>query len=291
MKIKLLIAVLFITTIFASACSPQTAAAPTQAQPQAPAATDTQALSAPAASGPAVKVGKSDQLGMFLVDSTGMTLYLFLKDTPNASNCYSTCAQNWPPLLVNGNPVAGDGLDASKLGTTTRNEGSKQVTYNGWPLYYFANDKQVGDVKGQGIGKVWYVLSPAGDKVDVSNSAASSDNGYGSSSAATSTPMAMPTATISSAAGDVAVTAGSKVSATIENFTFNPGVLKVHKGTTVTWTNNDSAAHTVTSGSSAFDSGALKNGATFSFTFNDTGTFAYHCKFHSDMTATVIVVP
>jgi predicted lipoprotein with Yx(FWY)xxD motif len=63
-----------------------------------------------------------------LVDDKGMTLYLFTKDTANTSNCYEKCATAWPPLLTTGNPVAGEGLDASKLSTTTRTDGSVQVT-------------------------------------------------------------------------------------------------------------------------------------------------------------------
>jgi predicted lipoprotein with Yx(FWY)xxD motif/plastocyanin len=277
MKTKLLITVLFTLALAAAACSPQAA---------------TQAPVASASIAPTVKVGKSNQLGSFLVDAKGMTLYLFLKDTPNTSNCYDACAQNWPPLLVNGSPIAGNGLDGAKLGTTARKDGSKQVTYNGWPLYYFASDKQPGDTNGQDVKQVWYVISPAGDKVVASNSAASNDTGYGSASTQASTPMsAMPTATSASASGDVAVTEGSSVNATIEGFAFNPGILKVHKGTTVKWTNNDGASHTVTSDNGAFESSTLQQGSSFSFTFNDTGTFAYHCKFHSGMTATVIVVP
>ena len=133
------------------------APAATQAATQAPAA---------AASGPAmVNLGKNDKLGSFLVDSKGMTLYLFTKDTPNTSVCYDKCATAWPPLLTSGTPVAGDGVDASKFGTTTRKDGTTQVTYNGWPLYYYFKDKAAGDVTGQTVGDVWYVVSPAGDKI------------------------------------------------------------------------------------------------------------------------------
>ena len=75
------------------------------------------------------------------------------------------CATNWPPLLTNGTPVAGTGVDASKFGTTTRADGTTQVTYNGWPLYYYAKDQQPGDTNGDGVGNVWYLVSPTGDKV------------------------------------------------------------------------------------------------------------------------------
>jgi predicted lipoprotein with Yx(FWY)xxD motif len=138
-----------------------TAVPPTAMPPtQAPAATSAPVM------GATVSVGKTDALGSFLVDDKGMTLYLFTKDTPNTSNCYDKCATSWPPLLTTGNPVAGEGVDASKLGTTKRTDGAVQVTYNGWPLYYFAKDKAAGDVTGQNVGSVWFVVSPAGDKVE-----------------------------------------------------------------------------------------------------------------------------
>jgi len=153
----LILAVLLGLTILVSACGPQV----TPAAAPAP-----QASAAPAASGPAmVNVSKNDQLGSFLVDDKGMTLYLYTKDTPGTSVCYDKCATAWPPLLTSGNPVAGNGADGSKFGTTTRTDGSTQVTYNGWPLYYFAKDKQAGDTTGQGVGSVWYLISPTGDAI------------------------------------------------------------------------------------------------------------------------------
>jgi predicted lipoprotein with Yx(FWY)xxD motif len=161
---RLIISALVSLVLLATACSPQTipTAAPPTAMPptEAPAAT-----SAPAA-GTSVMAGKNDALGSFLVDDKGMTLYLFTKDTANTSNCYDKCATAWPPLLTTGNPVAGDGVDASMLSTTTRTDGAVQVTYNGWPLYYYAKDKAPGDVVGQDVGNVWFVISPAGDKVE-----------------------------------------------------------------------------------------------------------------------------
>ena len=125
------------------------------------------AAAGPAAAGSAaiVNLGSADPLGSFLVDDKGMTLYLFTKDTPNTSSCYDKCAAAWPPLLTSGDPIAGDGVDASKFGTTERTDGSVQVTYNGWPLYYYAKDKAPGDIVGQDVGDAWYVISAAGDKV------------------------------------------------------------------------------------------------------------------------------
>jgi len=176
MRARYLIVPFLMLALLLSACNttgsannpPATTPVATQApvSTEAPAVTQPSAATqAPAAAAASLMVAKNDKLGSFLSDSNGMSLYLFTKDTPNSSNCYDKCAASWPPLLTSGSPAGGDGVDASKLGTTTRKDGSLQVTYNGWPLYYFAKDKQAGDVTGQGVGKVWYVISPSGDKV------------------------------------------------------------------------------------------------------------------------------
>lgn len=88
------------------------------------------------------------------------------------------------------------------------------------------------------------------------------------------------------ASGDAA---GEAVTATIEGFAFNPGALDVAAGTTVTWTNNDSAPHTVTATDGSFQSGTLQQGDSFSYTFETAGEFSYFCEFHANMTATVTV--
>jgi predicted lipoprotein with Yx(FWY)xxD motif len=146
-----------------TACSPQ--ATPSAAPPSTMPPTKAAAV-IPVTGGTMVNLGKNDKLGSFLVDDKGMTLYLFTKDTPNTTTCYDKCATAWPPLLTTGAPAAGAGVDASKFGTTKRTDGTSQVTYNGWPLYYYAKDKAPGDVVGQDVGNVWFVISPAGDKVE-----------------------------------------------------------------------------------------------------------------------------
>jgi predicted lipoprotein with Yx(FWY)xxD motif len=108
-----------------------------------------------------VKVSKT-ALGNVLADPKGMTLYMFTKDAKDTSNCYDQCATAWPPLLTSGAPNAAKGVDAALLGTTTRKDGKMQVTYAGMPLYYWAQDKKAGDVLGQDVGKVWYVVAPNG---------------------------------------------------------------------------------------------------------------------------------
>jgi plastocyanin len=95
--------------------------------------------------------------------------------------------------------------------------------------------------------------------------------------------------TISSTTTEKATSSASANAVAIANFAFSPTTLTVKAGTTVTWTNSDSATHTVTSDNGVFDSGSMANGKTYSFTFNQTGTFPYHCTFHPSMKATVIV--
>jgi predicted lipoprotein with Yx(FWY)xxD motif len=108
------------------------------------------------------------KLGRILVNSSGRTLYLFKKDTGHKSTCYGQCAEFWPPLKAGGKPKAGSGARASKLGTTRRRDGTRQVTYNGHPLYRFAQDTKPGETNGEGItafGARWFAMSPAGTQV------------------------------------------------------------------------------------------------------------------------------
>jgi len=112
----------------------------------------------------AADVGK---LGKVLVDGNGMTLYYFEKDSHGKSKCDGACAQAWPPLTTDGNPVAKNGAMAAKLGTTKRSDGSTQVTYAGWPLYLYAGDTQPGQANGNNIdqfGAEWYALTTKGEK-------------------------------------------------------------------------------------------------------------------------------
>src|SRR5574338_1135497 len=142
------------------------AAVPTEAATNAPEPTAAATSALPVTRAAAtVAMTSSADFGPILVDDKGMTLYVFEKDTPNTSNCYDKCATNWPPLLTSGNPAAGDGVEASMLGTTQRTDGTMQVTYNGWPLYFYAKDKAAGDLNGQGVGDVWFVLAPDGSEV------------------------------------------------------------------------------------------------------------------------------
>lgn len=77
----------------------------------------------------------------------------------------------------------------------------------------------------------------------------------------------------------------------IQGMAFSPNILTITAGTTVKWTNKDAMVHTVTSDTNVFDSGNIAVDGTYSYTFNDAGTFAYHCTIHPSMKATVVVNP
>jgi predicted lipoprotein with Yx(FWY)xxD motif len=130
--------------------------------------TTTENAAATGGGGGAVQVDVDDnsELGQILVDGDGMTLYLFEKDTsPDASTCSGQCAQAWPPLITKGDPTAGSGVQASGLTTFKRDDGSTQVAYGDWPLYYYAGDQAPGDITGNNLdqfGAEWYAVTPDG---------------------------------------------------------------------------------------------------------------------------------
>ncbi|MGW2724190.1 COG4315 family predicted lipoprotein [Streptomyces sp. NPDC001492] len=103
-------------------------------------------------------------VGDILVDGGGRTLYLFTADGKNSNsmNCDATCMKLWPHM--EGSPHAGAGVDANLVGHT-KASGKPQVTYAGHPLYYYAKDRKAGDLKGQGVDRVWYVLNAKGTAV------------------------------------------------------------------------------------------------------------------------------
>jgi len=109
-----------------------------------------------------VKLSDS-KFGRILTDDAGRTLYLFSNDTKGKSNCAGVCASTWPvyaPAAIS----AGTGIDATKLASMD-NAGKKQVTIDGLPLYYFSGDSKPGDVNGQGVGGVWFVVDATGKAV------------------------------------------------------------------------------------------------------------------------------
>jgi predicted lipoprotein with Yx(FWY)xxD motif len=108
--------------------------------------------------------GSETDLGTILVDPEGFTLYVFTNDSGGTSVCNEGCIENWP--AVPGDTAIGSDLDASIFGTTTRDDGSEQLTVNDQPLYRYTPDAAPGDVNGQGVGGVWFVVDTEGNLIE-----------------------------------------------------------------------------------------------------------------------------
>jgi len=108
-----------------------------------------------------VKTASTD-LGTILVNSEGRTLYGFTNDANGTSTCEADCAATWPPVVVDGSPTTGPGLDAAVFSTVARSDGSSQLKAGKWPVYLFSGDSKPGDVNGQGSGGVWFAVAPDG---------------------------------------------------------------------------------------------------------------------------------
>lgn len=175
-----LIALALPITLVLAACSSSggattapSAAAPTVAPSVAP-ASQVPASEAPASEAPPASAATggtsialvTSALGSILVDAAGKTVYGFKADAAGTSTCYDECAANWPPLLATDAASAGTGLDAALLTTIDRTDGTKQLKYGDWPLYYFAADAAAGDTNGQGKGDVWYVVGADGKLIE-----------------------------------------------------------------------------------------------------------------------------
>ena len=108
-------------------------------------------------------LGNGGVLGPILTDAQGETLYTFMSDAQGTSTCNDLCATVWPPLLADGDPVAPPAA-VGTFGTTTRQDGGQQVTFNGMPLYRYSGDAHPGDSNGQQLfdfGGTWFVVSPS----------------------------------------------------------------------------------------------------------------------------------
>jgi predicted lipoprotein with Yx(FWY)xxD motif len=149
-----------------------------------PASTPTQSTAAStstAAATPGVAVAtKHSKLGTILAAGPQQrTVYLFEADKGTSSTCDGDCANDWPPVTTDGAPTVSGSAVSADLGTTTRKDGTKQVTYKGHPLYFFDDDKDSGDTEGQGskaFGAGWYVMKANGSKIDDDNDSGDTDS-------------------------------------------------------------------------------------------------------------------
>jgi predicted lipoprotein with Yx(FWY)xxD motif len=107
----------------------------------------------------AIKIQKKEGIGTYLTDAEGKTLYWFKKDSSGVSACNGPCVDKWPLYYREKVGVPQD-LTGEDFGTITREDGKKQTTFRGYPLYYWFDDKEAGESKGQGINNVWFVIDP-----------------------------------------------------------------------------------------------------------------------------------
>jgi len=131
--------------------------------------------------GDAVLTTADSDLGEIVVDADGRTVYVFDKDTAGSgqSACSGDCLAKWPAVEAESDAPEVDGVTGD-VGTITRDDGTKQVTLGGMPLYLYAADSQAGDVTGQAVGGVWWVVAPDGTKIAgaPASSAPPSPSGY-----------------------------------------------------------------------------------------------------------------
>ncbi|MEV7133504.1 hypothetical protein AB0N24_11515 [Arthrobacter sp. NPDC093128] len=155
--------------VLLTACGGGTETTPTTAggttSGSAPAETSAPA-SSPVPAGAADLKTASSGAGQIVVDANGMSVYFFTKDVKDSgtSACTGACIAAWPPVLTESDSPAVDGVTGT-VGTIATPEGKKQVTINGLPVYYYIQDKAAGDITGQGVNGVWYLVTPAGEMV------------------------------------------------------------------------------------------------------------------------------
>ena len=153
----------------ASSAPPSSApasSAPVSPSSAAAVSTGSTAASSSTAGGAAAVATTNGALGVYLVDGQGRTLYMFDADTEEGkSACYGGCATAWPPLTTTGAPTASGSAAGGKLKTITRTDGSKQVVYGEYPLYYFDKDTAAGQTDGQAVGGTWWVVGSDGEPI------------------------------------------------------------------------------------------------------------------------------
>ena len=163
------------SALLAAACSSAAASSPSSAPASSAPATGS---SASASTTGTVITTHAGSAGAFLTNGSGRAVYLWAKDGMNMSACSGACAAAWPPVPATGKLTATGGAKASDLGTITRSDGTKQVTYDGHPLYYFVGDSAAGQANGQGsdnFGAKWWLVAPSGAKITASDTAAAAN--------------------------------------------------------------------------------------------------------------------
>jgi predicted lipoprotein with Yx(FWY)xxD motif len=187
--------------VLVAACSSAASSSTGAAASSTPAGASSSSSSASASGGTVIKTASSSS-GTFLTSGSGRAVYLWVKDTGDMSNCNGACAGAWPPVTTTGAPTASGAAKASDLGTITRSDGSKQVTYDGHPLYYFSGDSGPGTASGQGsdgVGAKWWLVAPSGS--DVTAAVTSFTAGASAAAPAAPAPSAPASSPASKSAG------------------------------------------------------------------------------------------
>jgi predicted lipoprotein with Yx(FWY)xxD motif len=154
-----------------TACGGGSGTSPTTAAPATttatPATTASESATATASEAATVDLKTaSSSAGNIVVDGKGMSVYYFTKDVKDSgkSNCTGDCLVKWPPVITTNDTPKVEGV-TGKVGTITTADGKKQVTVDGMPVYLWEKDKAPGDVTGQGVGNVWYLVAPDGTMI------------------------------------------------------------------------------------------------------------------------------
>ncbi|WP_308636818.1 plastocyanin/azurin family copper-binding protein [Paenibacillus silvisoli] len=201
----------------------------------------------------AAMLGTDAKLGNYLTDANGRALYYFDKDTKGRSVCEGQCLVNWPAYLADG-ASAPTGAASADFGTITRTDGSKQSTYKGYPLYYFIKDTKHGDLNGQDVNQVWFVINPASFK------------------------------------GTTADAAVKTYKVDMKEYSFGTAPLTVEAGSKIVFTNFDDMEHNAVAVDGSFTTPLLKKGESFTITIDKPGTYDYFCEAHKKfMTGQIIV--
>lgn len=220
------------------------------------------AEAAASAAASSVRLATSDKVGTYMTDGSGKALYTFTKDTPFQSACKDQCAVNWPVFKAESLQLPAS-LKIEDFGVITREDGTKQTTYKGSPLYYFIKDAKAGDVNGQGVNNVWFAAKPEG---------------------------AAPKQE------DQQPAASKEYRVEMAGFAFSVKELTVEAGSKVTFTNKDKIKHNAVSdtlgddGKPVFETKLLGEGESETITLTKPGTYTYYCAPHkAEMKATIIV--
>jgi predicted lipoprotein with Yx(FWY)xxD motif len=223
-----------------------------------------------------IKLAYKLGVGFYMTNASGWTVYVRKSDnqTAGTSSCTGGCITTWPAFYASSLTLP-EGFDQNDFKLVPRADGIKQLAYYGLPLYYYTKDKAPGDTVGEGAGNVWFACCSLAAVTSATSTTSTSTTGTGA---------AVKVSILNGASGNQASPG------------YSPAAITVVRGVngTVTWTNNDSAIHTVTSmsvptGAQSFDSGNLNAGATFTVTFTVAGTYTYHCSVHAWMTGTIVV--